>query len=227
MKRVDRDKYNSWLFQAAENFYERGNFEKALKYFERLNRQHGKFLEPSMKADCYAYMGDIYLFHEDFARAIEYLNKAIDIDNRFPHYFYLLGMVYQTQENFRRAIEEFDQATKLEPKNSIYMEELGRTFVLTGNLEQGEKLLKKAWRLDKSNVGAGVELAGVLFSLGKFKETIELADEVVEMEGLHEGIIEYLNSLKEDAKKSMEERAQRRRGSSSRKRKKKAPSKDH
>jgi tetratricopeptide (TPR) repeat protein len=215
------------LFQAAESFYERGNFEKALKYFERLNRQHGKFLEPSMKADCYAYMGDIYLFNEDFPKAIEFLNKAIDLDSNFPHYYYLLGMVYQTQENFRRAIEEFEKAVKLEPKNSIYIEELGRTYVLTGNLEQGEKLLKKAWKLDPTNIGAGVELVGVVFSLSKFKETIEAADEVLaESEGLHEGIIDYLNGLKEDAAKGMEAKAQRRRGSSTRKRKKKTPPKD-
>jgi len=224
VKRVDRTKYNTWLFQAAESFYERGNFDKALKYFERLNRQHGKVLEPSMKADCFAYMGDIYLFNEDFAKAIEYLNKAIDLDGNFPHYYYLLGMVYQTQENFRRAIEEFDQAAKLEPKNSIYVEELGRTYVLTGNLEQGEKLLKKAWRLDRSNIGAGVELVGVLFSAGKYKDTVELSDEIMEVsEGLHEGIIDYLKSLQEDAKKSMEVRAKRRRGSA-KKRKKKKPS---
>lgn len=227
VKRVDRSKYYSWLFQAAESFYERGNFDKALKYFERLNRHHGKFLEPSMKADCFAYMGDIYLFNEDFAKAIEHLNKAIDLDANFPHYYYLLGMVYQTQENFRRAIEEFERAVELEPKNSIYIEELGRTYVLTGNLDQGEKLLKKAWKLDTSNIGAGVELVGVLFSLSKFKDTLEFADEVLrESEGLHEGIVDYLNGLREDAQKSMEERAKRRRGSATRKRKKKNPPKE-
>lgn len=212
MKKVDRSRYNTWLFQAAENFYERGNFDKALKYFERLNKQHGKFLEPSMKADCYAYMGDIYLFNEDFPKAIEFLNKAIHIDDQFPHYYYLLGMVFQTQENFRRAIEEFEKAIKLEPKNSIYLEELGRTYVLTGNLAEGEKLLKKAWRIDKENIGAAVELSGVLFTSGKFKETLTIVDEILALrENLHEGIIDYLDGIKEDASKAMEERARRRR----------------
>lgn len=214
MKKVDRTRYNTWLFQAAENFYERGNFEKALKYFERLIRQHGKFLEPSMKADCYAYMGDIHLFHEEFTKSIEYLNKAIDIDDSFPHYYYLLGMVFQTQENWRRAIDEFQTAVKLEPKNSIYIEELGRTYVLTGNFHEGEKLLKKAWKLDVNNIGAGVELAGVVFSLGKFKDTIEVADEILAAkEQLHDGIVEYLDGLKEDAVKGMDEKAKRRRKS--------------
>src|SRR3954468_1461596 len=106
MKKVERGRYYTWLFQAAETFYERGNFEKALKYFERLIKQHGKFLETSMKADSYAYLGDIYLFNEDFPKAVEYLNKAIALDPEFSHYYYLLGMVYQTQENWRRAIEE-------------------------------------------------------------------------------------------------------------------------
>lgn len=214
MKRVDRTRYNTWLFQAAENFYERGNFDKALKYFERLIRQHGKFLEPSMKADCFAYMGDIYLFNEEFSKAIEYLNKAIDLDENFPHYYYLLGMVYQTQENWRRAIDEFQTAVKLEPKNSIYVEELGRTYVLTGNFHEGEKLLKKAWRLDLQNLGAGVELAGVLFSLGKYKETIDLSEEIcTQNDQLHDGIVDYLEGLKQDAVKAMDEKAKRRRRS--------------
>jgi len=223
MKRVDRSRYNTWLFQAAENFYERGNFDKALKYFERLIKHHGKFLEPSMKADCYAYMGDIHLFNEDFSKAIEYLNKAIELDDGFPHYYYLLGMVYQTQENWRRAIEEFQTAAKLEPRNSIYIEELGRTFVLTGNFTEGEKLLRKAWKLDKGNMGAAVELAGVIFSMGKFKESVELIDEILaSAEGLHEGIVDYLQSLKNDAAKGMEEKAKRRRRS----KKKRTPKKE-
>ena len=214
MKRVDRTRYNTWLFQAAENFYERGNFDKALKYFERLIKHHGKFLEPSMKADCYAYMGDIHLFNEDFSKAIEYLNKAIELDDSFPHYYYLLGMVFQTQENWRRAIEEFQMAAKLEPRNSIYIEELGRTYVLTGNFHEGEKLLKKAWKLDTSNIGAAVELAGVIFSMGKFKECVELIDEITKgSEGLHEGIVDYLQSLRDDSEKGMLEKAKRRRRS--------------
>ena len=220
MKRVDRERYYTWLFQAAETFYERGNFEKAQKYFERLIRQHGKFLEISMKADCYAYLGDIYLFNEEYSKAVDFLNKAISLDSQFSHYYYLLGMVYQTQETWRRSIEEFQHAVKLEPKNSIYLEELGRTYVFTGNLYEGEKLIKKAWKLDPSNIGAGVELCGVLVSLGKFKESIETIDEVlVKGDGLHEGVIDYLESLRADAARGMEEKARRHRKRKKRKKK--------
>jgi tetratricopeptide (TPR) repeat protein len=212
MKKVDRSRYYTWLFQAAESFYERGNFDKALKYFERLIKQHGKFLETSMKADCYAYLGDIYLFNEDYPKSIDYLNRAIALDKDFAHYYYLLGMVYQTQENWRRAIEEFQRAVKLEPKNSIYLEELGRTFVFTGNLFEGEKQLKKAWKMDMTNIGAGVELAGVLLSLGKYKDTIQMVEEILKVgEALHDGIIDYLENLKADAARGMEEKAKRRR----------------
>lgn len=212
MKKVDRSRYFTWLFQAAESFYERGNFEKALKYFERLIKQHGKFLETSMKADCYAYLGDIHLFNEDYPKAIDYLNRAISLDGDFAHYYYLLGMVYQTQENWRRSIEEFQRAVKLEPKNSIYLEELGRTYVFTGNLYEGEKQLRKAWKMDTTNIGAGVELSGVLLSLGKFKDTIELIEEILgSSENLHDGIIDYLENLRMDAERGMEEKARRRR----------------
>lgn len=217
MKRVDRSRYCTWLFQAAETFYERGNFEKALKYFERLIKHHGKFLETSMKADCYAYLGDIYLFNEDYGKAIEHLNRAISLDGQFSHYYYLLGMVYQTQENWRRSIEEFERAVKLEPKNSIYVEELGRTYVFTGNLYEGEKLLRRAWKLDPTNIGAGVELSGVLLSLGKFRDTITLADEILkDGENLHDGIIDYLETIKVDAERGLEEKAKRRRKSKKR-----------
>jgi len=212
VKKVDRGRYYTWLFQAAEVFYERGNFEKALKYFERLIKQHGKFLETSMKADCYAYLGDIHLFNEDYSKAIEYLNRAISLDGEFAHYYYLLVMVYQTQENWRRAIEEFQRAVKNEPKNSIYLEELGRTYIFTGNLHEGEKQLRKAWKLDHTNIGSGVELAGVLFSLNKFKETVAMIHEIFESgESLHDGIVDYLESLRQDAERGLEEQAKRRR----------------
>lgn len=218
MKRVDRDKYFTWLFQAAETFYERGNFDKALKYFERLIKQHGKILETSMKADCYAYLGDIYLFNEDYSKAVEYLTRAISLDGHFSHYYYLLGMVYQTQENWRRAIEEFSKACKIEPKNSIYLEELGRTYVFTGNLYEGEKLLRKAWKADITNIGAGVELSGVLLSLGKFKEVIELVTEIKDSgDSLHDGIVDYLENIRMDAERGIEEKAKRRRKTKKRK----------
>jgi tetratricopeptide (TPR) repeat protein len=218
VKRVDRSRYYTWLFQAAESFYERGNFDKALKYFERLIKQHGKFLETAMKADCYAYLGDIYLFNEDFSKAVDYLNRAISLDGDFSHYYYLLGMVYQTQENWRRAIEEFEKSVKLEPKNSIYLEELGRTYVFTGNLFEGGRLLRKAWKLDPSNIGAGVELTGVLLSLGKYRDTLLLIDEILESgENLHDGIVDYLDSIRVDATRGLEEKAKRRRKSKRRK----------
>jgi tetratricopeptide (TPR) repeat protein len=226
MKKVDRQRYYTWLFQAAETFYERGNFDKAMKYFERLIKQHGKFLERSMKADCFAYLGDIHLFNEEYSKAVEYLNKAINLDNQFSHYYYLLGMVYQTQENWRRSIDEFERAVKLEPKNSIYLEELGRTYVFTGNLFQGEKLLKKAWKLDHTNIGAGVELSGVLLSLAKFKEAVDLVDEILESsENLHDGIVDYLDSIRLDAERGLEEKNQRRRTKAKTKTKSKAKAK--
>ena len=170
-----------------------------------------------MKADCYAYLGDIHLFNEDFSKAVEYLNKAIALDSEFSHYYYLLGMVYQTQENWRRAIEEFEKAVKLEPKNSIYIEELGRTYVFTGNLYEGERLLKRAWKLDPTNIGAGVELTGVQLSLGKFRETLGLIDEILESgENLHDGIVDYLDTIRMDANRGLEEKAKRRRKSKKR-----------
>jgi tetratricopeptide (TPR) repeat protein len=171
-----------------------------------------------MKADCYAYLGDIYLFNEDFSKAVDYLNRAISLDGDFSHYYYLLGMVYQTQENWRRAIEEFEKSVKLEPKNSIYLEELGRTYVFTGNLFEGGRLLRKAWKLDPSNIGAGVELTGVLLSLGKYRDTLLLIDEILESgENLHDGIVDYLDSIRVDATRGLEEKAKRRRKSKRRK----------
>jgi len=126
-------------------------------------------------------------------------------------------MVYQTQENWRRAIEEFQRSVKLEPKNSIYLEELGRTFVFTGNLYEGERLLRRAWKMDVTNIGAGVELAGVLLSLGKFKDTIVMVDEILQSgENLHDGIVDYLENIRTDADRGLEEKAKRRRKSKKR-----------
>ena len=77
---------NNFFFDAI-SYYEDGNYEKALEYF---NKQIQIVDDP----DSYCYIGKIYLEQNDEALAIEYFKNALKFKPDMFEANYELGKIY-------------------------------------------------------------------------------------------------------------------------------------
>ena len=85
--------------------------------------------------------GLIFLVAGRYDRAIETLNKALEIDPTFPRAHFRLGNVYEKEGMPEKAISEFEQAVRLSGGDSSYQGALGHAYATAGNSQQARKIL--------------------------------------------------------------------------------------
>jgi tetratricopeptide (TPR) repeat protein len=62
-------------------------------------------------------LGDIYYLRQEYGRAVEFYNIAIDAEATRFREIVLLGNSYYYQRDFERALRLWDRALRLEPRN--------------------------------------------------------------------------------------------------------------
>ncbi len=86
---------------------------------------------------------------EDYDKAIEYLTKAIEVDDHFKEAYYFRGIAYYENDNSEQAIKDYDRAIELDPKPPAEAHVLrGMAYNKKGNYEQAIKDYDKAIELN-------------------------------------------------------------------------------
>jgi len=83
-------------------------------------------------------------------KALEHIQKALEIDPENGAYIDSLGWVYFQQGEYVRAREELKKAIKL-MKDSVIYEHLGDTYNKLGETRRALDAYRKALQLDKEN----------------------------------------------------------------------------
>ena len=78
----------------------------------------------------------------NMAEAQRQLNRAILLDPRNPHGFYLLGTIAHKQGDLQRAIEHFNEALDIQPDLEIVFGDLAAVYLDAGQLNNAERSLK-------------------------------------------------------------------------------------
>ena len=64
----------------------------------------------------------------EYLEALDYINRAIEIYDQQPAYYFHRGNIHQKLKQYDKAHENYDVATGLEPKNARYWHQKGLTF---------------------------------------------------------------------------------------------------
>lgn len=83
---------------------------------------------PAQKVDRYSSAGVAYSELQEYEKAIQHHNKAIEIVNNIPAFYYNRANTYNKLGEYQKAIIDYKKAITLDPDNADYHCNLGYTY---------------------------------------------------------------------------------------------------
>lgn len=103
-------KFAKGAVELGWKYFNKGDYETALKRFEMATRHDKKF------APAYYGMAYVYSVQGKLDDAIKYYRESLKYDQTYPYTFANLGYALLQKEQFDEALNMIDKALQLEPK---------------------------------------------------------------------------------------------------------------
>ncbi len=97
----------------------------------------------------------------EFEEAIEYLNKAVELDDRNPEVFYLLGVCKSQLQRNKEAVRDYDLALALDKDYAEVYFEKGYSLFMLNEFKLAIEAFDKAIALKPDNAVAYVNRGSV------------------------------------------------------------------
>ncbi len=187
---------DSFLFQPNQNMSINALFEldrknEAKELMEKISPVH---------PDEYAFKADVLRRLEDFEKASENYEKALEITGkevkRMVWAIYGLAISYERLDMWDKAEPNFLKAIELEPENAEMLNYLGYSYVDRGeNLEEGLKMIEKAVEL-QPNQGYIIDSLGwAYYRLGRYDDALAPLENASSLESTDPTINAHLGDL--------------------------------
>ncbi len=152
--------------QLANLYYNNGEFEKALPYFEKIiNRQSTKF-DQLRYVDCLEKTNQV-------KDAEKFLKKAISANPSDFDYTLALGDLYERTERASQTEKLYNERIKQVTSNGYEVVELYNSFVKKGKVNWGLKTLESGRKELKKSYPLQIQFAEVYSLLGRTDEMID------------------------------------------------------
>ena len=140
--------------------------QDAKSFFERAARLAPKDPRP------HARLGLIYRALKDNSRAMDELNKALEIDPKLSDVLSLMASIEIQNKNPKKAVELVQAQISKQPENAQFQVLLGDVYRATGDLNSAEASFRKAIELKSDLTIAYMELGNLYYAKGSFDEAI-------------------------------------------------------
>jgi adenylate cyclase len=173
-------------------------FELANRLTKEGNAQAKKILEEAIALDpeySRLYMGlaltnflDVWLGmtespDQSLARAFEFAQKAISLDDSNAAAYSILGAIYAMEKQYDKAIAECERAVSLDPNSAENIYRLSFVLDWAGRAEEAIPYLQNAIRLNPfPNVNYFVHLASSYRDSGQYEKAIEASKKALQQE---------------------------------------------
>lgn len=176
-------------YQIGNDYYERGDYEKAienynmaillnpvfseayfnralayyqLKNFEKSISDYTKSIELDPNNPIiYNNRGDAFYRKQDFHSAIKDYDKAIALNPNYMKAYYNRGLAYASLEDYEKAIADFTKVIELKNDFAEAWHLRGLAYEYSGNFENAERDFEKALQLNPELEEAKVHLQNV------------------------------------------------------------------
>ena len=135
----------------------KATFDKALK-----------MMKNTKDAYFYIYVADAYLANNNFDEALNYLDKAKNINKSLPEIYLKRGEVFIAETNKAGdAANEFERALYYNPNSAKAYFELGKLYVLAWNYDEALKNFQNTIRIDSNYIPVSKELGELYYRANK------------------------------------------------------------
>ncbi|MBO6793907.1 MAG: TDP-N-acetylfucosamine:lipid II N-acetylfucosaminyltransferase [Balneolaceae bacterium] len=146
-----------------------------------------KMLRPLLKrGNCpwmvYHYMGVALLQKADHKKALEYLQRALEVGGTEPEVFHLVSVAHYNLNHFEQAIKFGFEAVKRKDDFLEAWINIGAAHRAMANLDEAMKAYTKANNIDPKNAGIAYRIGSIYFDQGDFKKARELYEISAKME---------------------------------------------
>ncbi len=117
----------------------------------------------------------------EYNKAIECLNKAIELNPALDMAFCNLGATYNLLGNYDKAAEYLNKAAELNSQNDFTWNNLGLLYKQQGKYNQAVEYYNKALELNPKNSVAWYNLALTYHSLGNYYQAVDCYEETVKL----------------------------------------------
>jgi len=157
----------------ARNFFDQGEFEKALKTYEKL------VAENPQNTSYFFGLVESHQQLENFAKAEDLLREKLNNSANNPTLLIELGHNYELQQNSERAEQFYAEALSAVDARPNYAYSIARTFQKYSLLENAAATYEKAMQLN-SELNFNMQLARIYGEQGKTEEMFENYLELIE-----------------------------------------------
>jgi tetratricopeptide (TPR) repeat protein len=124
------------------------------------------------------FLGGYYLldYEDDYAKSIQYFEKALAIDNTYAPAYSNIGYAQRALKNYEAAEKAYKKLIELHPNRAVPYDSYGYLLMVIGKYDESIQQFKKAYDTDSSYISA---LAGISDNY-VFKGDYEKAREYLE-----------------------------------------------
>ena len=172
---ADKRQSTNTALQTALRHYRAGRLEQAEKLCTRLLQKHPQ------------HVGVLHLLSSiahrqgDFARAADFIIRAIDQDGQNPLLYFNLGVLYSAQEQLAEALQAYRKTLALQPDYPQAWNNLGNLLCRTGEFDEGITSYLQAIRQKADYAQAWNNLGNALKSQGRAQEALAKYQEAVHL----------------------------------------------
>jgi tetratricopeptide (TPR) repeat protein len=159
----------------------------------RAERIYLQILEAAPRhADVLHLLGVLAYQQERHTAALDYLRRAITLDDRQPHYHNNLGNVWKALGRLDESRASYERALQLQPDDAGAYANLGNVWRERGRFAEARTCYEQVLRLRPQDAGACNNLGNVCYDQGQKEEALSWYRQALQRDPTH---AEALNSL--------------------------------
>jgi tetratricopeptide (TPR) repeat protein len=114
---------------------------------------------PDLASDAYTEVGHLFLRKQNFEKALEYYNKAVEVDPENVEPRLGRGEIYEKTSQFFLMLHEFEELEKMGYANAGTLSRMGSVFFLVKDYDTAEKYFLKAKKMFNGDAPSAYFLA--------------------------------------------------------------------
>ena len=130
-------------------------------------------------ADSLYSTGLLFLWAEDYEKALPYFEKAVEKNPRYADAHFEIGYCSHNLGRYQAAVEAYKQAIRIKPDYAEAHSNLGLAYHNLGRYQEAVEAFKQAIRIKPNLAEAHLNLGVVYTRLGRYEEAVEASKQAI------------------------------------------------